>query len=180
LVEAGTGAAFALLAIGIGESWTLSAYWWAAGVCIALGMIDLDHKRIPNAVLFPGIAVGMVLLVAGALADGSPRLLPRALAGGVGYFGLLLLIALAARGGFGFGDVKLGLLLGMFLAYRSWVVLAVGVFGGFVVGGLVAITLLVARRVGRRDAVPFGPSMIIGAGFALVWGQAIGDWYLGA
>jgi leader peptidase (prepilin peptidase)/N-methyltransferase len=180
LVEAGTGAAFALLAIGIGESWTLPAYWWAAGVCIALGMIDLDHKRIPNAVLFPGIAVGMVLLVAGALADGSPGLLPRALAGGVGYFGLLLLIALAARGGFGFGDVKLGLLLGMFLAYRSWVVLAVGVFGGFVVGGLVAITLLVARRVGRRDAVPFGPSMIIGAGFALVWGQAIGDWYLGA
>jgi leader peptidase (prepilin peptidase)/N-methyltransferase len=45
---------------------------------------------------------------------------------------------------------------------------------------LVAIALLVARRVERRDAVPFGPSMIIGAGLALVWGQAIGDWYLGA
>ena len=179
LVEAGTGAAFALLALGIGASWTLPAYWWAAGVCIALGMIDLDHKRLPNAVLFPGLVVGTVLLVAGAVADGSSGSLPRALAGGSGYFGLLLLIALAARGGFGFGDVKLGLLLGMFLAYRSWVVLVAGVFGGFMVGGLVSVALLAARRVGRRDAVPFGPSMIIGAGLALAWGQAIGDWYLG-
>jgi len=180
LVEAGTGTAFALLALGIGESWTLPAYWWAAAVSIALALIDLDHKRIPNAVLFPGIAVGSVLLAAGAIADGAAGSLPRALAGGAGYFGLLLLIALAARGGFGFGDVKLGALLGIFLAYRSWSVLAVGVFGGFVVGGVASVALLVARRVGRRDAVPFGPSMVIGAGIALAWGRAIADWYLGA
>ena len=57
-------------------------------------------------------------------------------------------------------------------------VLVVGVFGGFVVGGVVSVGLLVARRVGRRDAVPFGPSMVIGAGIALAWGRAIGDWYL--
>ena len=63
-------------------------------------------------------------------------------AGGAAYFALLLAVALAARGGFGFGDVKLGFLLGMVLAYRSWGVLAVGAFGAFAVGGLVALALL--------------------------------------
>jgi len=179
LVEAGTGVVFALLALGIGASWVLPAYWWAAAVSITLALIDLDHKRIPNAVLFPGIVVGAVLLTTGAIADGAAGSLPRALAGGGGYFGLLLLIALAARGGFGFGDVKLGVLLGIFLAYRSWSVLVAGVFAGFMVGGVAAVGMLVARRVGRRDALPFGPSMVIGAGIALVWGRAIVDWYLG-
>ncbi|MFH1329284.1 MAG: prepilin peptidase [Actinomycetota bacterium] len=179
LVEAGTAAVFAALAFLIGASWALPAYWWAGGVAIALTLTDVDVRRIPDRILGPGVAVTAVLLTAGAFGDGEPMALGRALAGGAAYFTLLLAVAPAARGGFGFGDVKLGFLLGMILAYRSWEVLAVGAFAAFAVGGLVAVGLLLARRVKRKDAIPFGPAMVVGAGVALGWGEAIVRWYLG-
>lgn len=179
LVEAGTGAAFAGVALVVGESWALPAYWAATAVALALALVDLDHKRIPNAILFPGLAISWVLLAAGALGDRDPGSLVRAAGGAAGYFALLLVVALAARGGFGFGDVKLGLLLGTFLAHRSWEVLAVGVFSAFAAGGLLGALLLATRRAGRKDAIPFGPSMVLGAAVALAFGAAIAGWYLG-
>jgi leader peptidase (prepilin peptidase)/N-methyltransferase len=179
LVEAGTAAVLAALAWMIGPSWALPGFWWAAGVAIALTLTDLDVRRIPDRILLPGAAVALVLLAAGALADGNPMALARAAAGGAAYFTLLLGVALAARGGFGFGDVKLGLLLGLVLGYRSWGVLAVGVFAAFAVGGLAALVLLAARRAKRKDAIPFGPAMVAGAAVALAWGDAILRWYAG-
>ena len=179
LVEAGTAAAFAGVALAIGSSWALPAYWAATATALALALVDLDHKRIPNAILFPGLAVSWALLIPGTLADGDPWALARAAGGAAAYFGLLLVVALAARGGFGFGDVKLALLLGTFLAHRSWEVLAVGVFAGFAVGGLLGALLLATRRAGRKDAMPFGPAMVVGAAVALAWGMTIADWDLG-
>lgn len=179
LVEIGTAALFAATAFVIGARAVLPAYWWAAAVAFILAIVDLDTQRIPNRILYPGTVVGAVLLAAGALVDGEAAALLRALGGGAGYFALLLVVAIAARGGFGFGDVKLGFLLGMFLAYLSWGTLAVGVFGAFLVGGLAAVGLLIARRVGRRDAIPFGPAMVVGAFAAAAWGPQIAAWYLG-
>lgn len=179
LVEAGTGAAFAGLALLVGASWALPGYWWATGAAITLTLTDLDHRRLPDRILLPGIIGAAVLLVAGSLLESDPWAILRALAGGAGYFALLLLVALAARGGFGFGDVKLGFLLGMVLAHRSWAALVVGAFAGFAVGGLVSLGLLAARRVGRKDAIPFGPAMVAGAALALVFADPIARWYLG-
>jgi leader peptidase (prepilin peptidase)/N-methyltransferase len=179
LVETGTAALFALLAVVIGSQWVLPAYWWFGAIVVGLSLIDLDVRRIPNRVLYPGTVVGVALLAAGSVADGALDALWRGLAGGGVAFAVFLVIALAARGGFGFGDVKLSFLLGVFLGYRSWGTLVVGLFGGFLVGGVVAIALLLARRVSRRDAVPFGPSMVTGALVALVVGESLADWYLG-
>lgn len=179
LVEAGTAALFAATALLIGARAVLPAYWWAVAVAVALALTDLDVRRIPNRILYPGTAVAAVLLAAGALLDGEPGALLRALAGGAAYFGFLLLVALAARGGFGFGDVKLAFLLGMFLAHASWSVLVVGVFASFLAGGGAALVLLLARRAKRGDAIPFGPAMIAGAFLAMAVGERAADWYLG-
>jgi leader peptidase (prepilin peptidase)/N-methyltransferase len=179
IVEISTAAIFAVAAVIIGSAWVLPAYWWFAGVSITLVLTDLDHQRIPNRILFPGFIVGAVLLTIGALLDGDAGALGRAAGGAAGYFGLLLGIAVAARGGFGYGDVKLAALLGLFLAYRSWETLVVGVFAAFVVGGLVSIGLLIARRAGRKDAIAFGPALVVGAFVAIAWGDAIADWYVG-
>ncbi len=179
LVEAGTGAIFALLGVLLGAVWVLPAYWWAAGVAVALTLTDFDLQRIPNRILVPGTIVGWGLLVGGAVLDGEGSSLLRALGGGAGYFTFLLIVALVARGGFGFGDVKLGLLLGSFLAYRSWAALLVGGFAAFVIGGLVALVLMALRRAGRKDTIPFGPAMVAGAAVGLAWGERIADWYLG-
>ena len=179
LVETGTAAVFVGLVLLVGVSWVLPGFWWAAATAIALTLTDLDHRRIPDRILGPGILGTVVLLALGSWGEGEWWPLGRGAAGGAAYFGLLLLIALLARGGFGFGDVKLGVLLGLVLGFRSWGVLVVGVFAAFAVGGLVSLGLLAARRVGRKDAIPFGPAMVAGAALALALGDALTRWYLG-
>ncbi len=181
LVESVTGVAFAAAALLLGSVWVLPAYWWFAGVGIALVLTDLDHKRLPDRIVFPGFGVGLVLLAAGTLLDGGgagPLL--RGVAGAAAYAGFLFVIFLIApAGGFGFGDVKLALVLGLFLAYQSWAVLWAGIMLAFLIGGLTAVALLVTRRAGRKDAIPFGPALILGAFVAVAWGQELADWYLG-
>jgi leader peptidase (prepilin peptidase)/N-methyltransferase len=179
LVEAGTAMLFAGTAAVIGASWALPAYLWFAALTLVLSLVDLDHKRLPNRILYPGTVVAVVLLTAGAALDGAIDAIPRSIAGGAGYFGSLLLIALIARGGFGMGDVKLAFVLGVFAAHRSWEALGVAVFGAFVLGGVVSIVLLVMGRAGRKDAVPFGPSLVLGSWIGIAAGEAIAGWYLG-
>lgn len=183
-VEAATAALFAAVPLVLGTLWIVPAYWWFVAVCVTLTLTDFDHKRIPNRILFPGIAGGLVLLAGGALLDGAAAgggagALVRALAGAGAYFGFLFVLALLARGGLGYGDVKLAFLLGLFLTYRSWGSLVAGVMIAFLAGGLIALVLLALRRVGRKDAIPFGPSLIAGALVAAAYGPEITDWYAG-
>ena len=179
LVEAGTGVLFAGTYLVIGPDWVLTAYLLFVATTVALVLTDLDHKRIPNRILYPATLAAVPLLAVGALLDDTLSAIPRALAGGAIYFGLLLIIALVARGGFGMGDVKLAFLLGIFLAFPSWETLGAGVFLAFLIGGLVSLALLVTKRKGRKDAIPFGPPLIIGAWAAVIWGKQLVDWYLG-
>ena len=178
IVEALTGALFVATVVVIGVEWVLPAYLWFTGVTIALVLTDLDVKRIPNRILYPATVVGTVLLLGGAVVEGNVNNFWRGLAGAGIYFALFFLIALIAKGGFGFGDVKLAFFLGEYLAFRSWGVLGAGIALGIVVGGVVALGLLVLRRADRKTHIPFGPAMVIGAYAALVVGESLADWYL--
>lgn len=175
-----TALAFALTPAVVGTTWVLPSYLWFVWLTITLTITDLDAKLIPNRILFPGTAVGAVLLSAGALGDGEVRALVRAGAGAVASFLVLYLVARLARGDFGLGDVKLSFLLGLFTAYQGWAELAVGFVAAFIVGGLVSLILLVTRQRGRKDAIPFGPYLVAGAYAGLAWGRDVADWYLGA
>jgi leader peptidase (prepilin peptidase) / N-methyltransferase len=179
LVEAGTAALFVATVAIVGVEPDLPAHLWFVSVTFALALVDLDTKRLPNRILYPGAIVAVVLLAAGALFDGNGDALVRGLLGGGAYFAGLLVIAVAARGGFGFGDVKLAFLLGSFAAYHSWGALAVAVFAGFVIGGVVSVAALVAGRAGRKDTIPFGPAMVFGAWLAVAAGERIAQWYFG-
>ena len=113
IVEVATAVLFALTPVVVGAVWAVPAYWWFVGVTVTLVLTDLDYTRIPNRILYPGTIVATVLLAIGAGLDDAWSAFGRAVAGGAGYFVLLLAIALIARGGFGFGDVKLAFLLGL-------------------------------------------------------------------
>lgn len=171
-----TGLLFAGTPLVLDVDWALPAYLWFVGVTVTLTLTDMDTKLIPNRILFPGIIVGAVLLTAGALIEDGA--IVRAFAGAAAYFILLLIVALIARGGFGFGDVKLAFLLGMFTAYQSWETLVVAVFAAFLLGGLVSLVLLVFRIRDRKDSIPFGPYLVGGAYVALAWGATIARWYM--
>lgn len=97
----------------------------------------------------------------------------RALVAAIGYFAVLLLVAIVTRGGFGMGDVKLAVLLGLFMGFWGWPVLAAGLFYTGLIGGIPALVLIATRRAGRGDELPYGPAMILGSWAALVFGGGL-------
>ncbi len=161
----------------IGPLSVLPAFLLFAAVTLVLVVTDLDHRLIPNRVLYPGGAAAAVLLAVGALFDGSGSALPRALGGGAVYFAVFLLVAVAARGGFGFGDVKLAALLGLFTAYISPSTFLLSVFFTGLIGGIPALVLLVTRRARPTDELPYGPAMVFGSWTALAFGEQFLLWY---
>ncbi len=144
-----------------------------AAVSVILFVTDLDHKLIPNRILYPGGAAAVLVLGVGAAIDGALRGWGRGLALGAAYFGLFYLVAVIARGGFGFGDVKLAALLGTFTGHISWPHFAMGVFLTGLIGGIPAILLLVTRRAGVKHELPYGPAMILGCWGSLLFGTRL-------
>ena len=178
LVEAATGIAFAAVAAWAGLSWILPALLYLAAISIALTMIDLELRRLPNAIVLPSYPVAAALLTLAALAEGEPgRLLRSAICGAALYSFYFLLMVINPRG-MGFGDVKLAGVLGLYLGWFGWEHAIVGGFLAFVVGGLVGIALMIVGRADRKTQIPFGPYMILGAWLALAYAAPLTDWYL--
>lgn len=173
VVTATTAALLAAVGWRVGAAWVLPAYLLWAAMTVVLLVTDLDHKRIPNRITYPGTPVAVLLLAVGALADGTIARLPRSLAGGLIYSAVLLVVFVAARGGFGFGDVKLAVPLGVFATYPGWGQLVVAGFTTAALGGLVAIWALVAGGATAKTEIPYGPPMIVGAWIAVVGGEQL-------
>lgn len=176
LVELFTGLAFAGVTLWAGVSWALPAYLYLAAVSIALALIDVDTRRLPDALVKPSYAVGLVLLFVACLATSDWHRLLAAAIGGVGLFALYFV--LAAFGGMGFGDVKLAGVLGMYLGWLGYTTLLVGAFGGFVIGGVVSVAALLLSRVRMKSRIPFGPFMLAGAWVGIVAAAPLASWYL--
>lgn len=168
---------FAATVPAVGLRWVLPGYLWFVAVTVVLSLTDLDRKLIPNRVLYPATIVGVVLLAAGAAADGDLDLIARSGLGGLAYFGFLYVVYLVARGGFGFGDVKLGFFIGLYAAYLAWGALFISAVGAFIIGAGVSLVLLALRIKGRKDPIPFGPYMVAAAYLAILWHEPIRDWY---
>lgn len=164
-----TGLVAAGLANTLGLSWTLLPYLGFVLLTSALLVTDLKALRIVDRLNLPGTLILAVLLAAASLVTGSIDALVRAALGGLAYFAGTLLMFVVVRGrGFGAGDVKLSFQLGLFTAYISWGTLGWAVFSTAMIGGVLALGLLVLGRAGRNTELPYGPPMILGAWLSLV------------
>jgi leader peptidase (prepilin peptidase) / N-methyltransferase len=169
----GVGLAAAGMTRSVGVRPVLIAFLAMVAVTAILIVTDLDHFRIPNRILYPGTAVCFVLLAAGELLDPEAGSLVRAIAGAGIYFGLLLLVFIAARGeGFGFGDVKLAALLGMFSAFQGYRILAWSLIITAVLGAIPAVVLLMMGK-GKKASLPYGPPLILGAWSAIIFSSSL-------
>jgi leader peptidase (prepilin peptidase) / N-methyltransferase len=178
LVELGTSAVFVVLTIRIGFSAELPAYLYLGAIGVALALIDIDVKRLPNVIVLPSYIVSAVLLAAAALVEQEWTDLLRAGLGMAALYAFYFVLALVYPRGMGFGDVKLAGVLGGYLGWLGWAEVVSGGFLGFLFGGVVGGGLMLARRAGRRSMIPFGPFMLAGALVAILWGGALADLYL--
>lgn len=181
LVELATGLLFALVTLRILDldvAPALPAYLYLAAIGVALALIDIDHKRLPDTIVLPSYGVIAVLLTIATIADGHWGWLARAGIGAAGLFVLYFVLALIYPAGMGFGDVKLAFILGGVLAYLSWETFAVGAFGGFLLGSLGGIAVLVTGRGTRKSTIPYGPYMIAAALLAIFVAHPVAQAYL--
>ena len=163
MLEAACGGLWAATVLAVGVVPVLPAYLWFVSVTLALAVIDWERMLVPNRILLPGVLIGLLLLAAGSFATGGGGRFGEAMAAGAGSFAVMLAIALLARGGLGFGDVKLAFLLGAFTGYAGWRGAVLSLLGAFAAGAAAAAILLAARKRTRRDALAFGPFMVAAA-----------------
>lgn len=146
---------------------------------VLLTVIDIRHHRLPDALVLPLYPVTVLGLALDGFATGRWPVVP-AIVGGVVWIVVVGLPWLISGGrGMGFGDVKLAPVLGVTL---GWVALSVAVAGlliAFLLGAAVGVGLMIARRAGRRTAIPFGPFLLVGALLGLVVGPALVQAYTG-
>jgi len=134
---------------------------WAA----VLTLVDLEVHRLPDVLTLPAYPVAALLLAWCSATTGDWTALARAAAcsgAAVLVFTLAVLLS-PGQQGLGLGDVKLAGVLGALLGWFSWLAAVYGLVAGFILGGLVAVALLLARRASRRSTISFGPAMVVGA-----------------
>jgi leader peptidase (prepilin peptidase)/N-methyltransferase len=181
-VELATAVIFALLYWHYGLSPQLGVMAFYACLFIIIFVIDLEHSLILNKVVYPAMVVALLLslIPQSWLAETiwltrviEPGIASAALGGAIG-FAIFLLIALVSRGGMGWGDVKLAALIGLATGFPM---VFVAIIMAAILGGIVAVALLIARKRGRREMIPFGPFLAVAAMVTLLWGSNILSWW---
>jgi leader peptidase (prepilin peptidase)/N-methyltransferase len=135
---------------------------------VAISVIDVEHRIIPNRIVLPAAVAVLALQTA---AEPSPEWA----LGAFGASAFLFVTALVYPAGMGMGDVKLALLMGAALGRT----VAVAMMLGMIVA-LVPSAILIARhgKAGRKMGIPFGPFLALGSVVALFAGQELLDLYL--
>ncbi len=136
-------------------------------VLVAVSVVDLESRRVPNRIIVPALVVALVVRTA---LDPSPRWIGGAAVAGGG----LLVLAIIHPAGLGMGDVKLGAFLGAWLAWHAVLAIVLGTFAAFIPAlGILAVRGRAARKVG----LPFAPFLALGGVIALLAGHDVMHWY---
>ena len=173
LVEIATGILFLLISLLVLDTNTLIYLMIIGCFLIIIFVYDLKHFIIPDKVVFPAIIIALIFnfSVFGRQA-GSWQYSILTAAAAAGFF---LFIVLVSRGKWmGVGDIKLVFLMGLLLGFPY---ILVALFFSFLIGAIIGIGLILAKRKTMKSEVPFGPFLAIGTFIALFLGEIIINWY---
>jgi leader peptidase (prepilin peptidase)/N-methyltransferase len=163
----------------------LPAFLIFGSVLVVQSWIDIREQRLPREITFTGMVLGGTALTIAAIVIGEPERIWMAALGAA--------IALAIIGGiylgsnayygkdvaFGFGDVILAPLLGLYLGWLNPGIVAPGLFFGFILGTLGAIPAMIGGKADSKTQIPFGPFLALGAIVAVFVGQHFVDLVMG-
>jgi leader peptidase (prepilin peptidase)/N-methyltransferase len=182
-IEIITGALFTALYLKFGWGTQFIIAGAGGALLVAIAVVDLEHRLIPNRLVVPAVVVLAILAplwpelgIDRALVFEQLHLasLANSLAAGGGAFLVFLVVKAVYPSGMGAGDVKMAGMLGLLVGYPG---IVVALWMAVVVGGAVAVGLLVAGGRSRKDAMPFGPFLSAGGVLALLAGTESIDFY---
>lgn len=176
LVEALTGVLTVGIVLSNGLNLLSLKYLILVYILLVVAIVDLDHLIIPNGVTLFGVISGLVFLLFGKSGLGwKEALMGALLVGGFLYASGGLGKLLFRKESMGFGDVKLGFMIGLFIGWE-WGIVAL--FLSFFLASLVGIPGLISRRIQFGQRIPFGPFLSLGSILTLFFGEWIIQFYL--
>jgi leader peptidase (prepilin peptidase)/N-methyltransferase len=174
LVEAFAGVLALTTAYVLGPTWQTVAALGFAWTLLALTLIDLDHKLLPDSLTLPLLWAGLLVNVPGLFATLSSSVLGAA-AGYLALWSVYKLFKLVTgKEGMGYGDFKLLAAIG---AWVGWQLLPVVILLSAVVGSVVGIALIAFGGRSSQTAIPFGPYLAAAGFIALLWGERLVQLY---
>ena len=164
LVDVATGVVFALMGMRFGMGWMLAPYLGFAAVLIVLSAIDAETHLLPNVIVWPSFLAGLfaVLVISGQRDYAAG--VSSALLGAAVFTGFIGAAHVIYEPGMGRGDVKLSMMLGLFLGWlqpdlidttRLVLYTIIVALAG---GGLIGLAYNIIRSRGRAE-IPFGPAL---------------------
>jgi leader peptidase (prepilin peptidase)/N-methyltransferase len=177
LVVCGTGALFMAVAYRFGTTLELPAYLYLAAIGVAFAVIDIDVRRLPDAIVLPSYVVSVLLLMPAGAAKSDWGGAERAIAGMFALLALFFALALAYPNGLSMDDVKLAGLLGMYLGWLSWNALFLTAVGSIFIAAVGGSFAIVTKHATRHLAVPIVPCLVTAALLALFITAPLSSWY---
>ena len=178
----------AILALAVayvfGPSWQTVAALGFAWTLLALTLIDLDHKLLPDSLTLPLLWAGLLVNVPFSAEGLFAPLSSSVIGAAAGYLSLWsvykLFKLITGKEGMGYGDFKLLAAIG---AWLGWQLLPVVILLSAVVGSVVGIALIVFGGRSSQTAIPFGPYLAAAGLIAMLWGdrlvQLYQTWFFG-
>ena len=175
IVEAGTALLFLLQYWQLGWQPLLGVRLVFVAAMIALFVIDLQHRILPNVITLPGVVIGVA---ASLLFEPGWRasLIGVAVGGGALWAIGEAYFRIRGEEGMGMGDVKMLAMIGAFLGWQLMLVtLLIASLAGSVFGG----GMILLHRGSMKYALPLGSFLAAGALITTHVGQRLLSWYLG-
>ena len=175
IVEIAMGVLFPLLYWHYGLSLELLFVLVYACLLTLILVTDIEHQLILNIVVYPAIGLALVfsLFYPALGADIGARVIS-AVEGGAAGLVIMLIPFFIARGGMGLGDVRMAALIGLMTGFPR---VFIALFLSMIAGGVVAAVLLAFGIKKRRQPIPFGPFLAVGAMATIIWGSEIQHFY---
>jgi leader peptidase (prepilin peptidase)/N-methyltransferase len=184
IVELITGLMFFFLMMRFKLSFDFFIFVIFTCMLIIITFVDFEHFLIPDVLVLPGIILGFALSTHNSLLDFPPLFFSvsyplsafmNSITGA--FLGFLSLLIVALVGGalfkkeaMGGGDLKLLAMIGAFLGWKN---VFFTILVSSLVGSIIGIILILLKKKGRKEYIPYGPYLALAGILSIFWGDII-------
>ncbi len=147
---------------------------------MAIFFFDLRHKEIPDKLSLPAIAIAIAGII--SFNPVMQTVINMLIGGGIIFLFFFLQYFFSKGTWIGGGDLRLGALMGILLSWTTgifsgWMIAILALLIAYLLGGVLSLILIAAKKIHRKSTIPFGPFLIIGTVTSIFLGQEILNWY---
>lgn len=175
LIEIATGILFVIVYLKFGLSIDFLKFVTLTSVLLVIGIIDYKTQYVYSSVIMTGIIFGIIFLTITLITGEKLNLINAAI--GALIPAVILAIIVWTTNGMGWGDVEIIFMIGIFLGLKLNLL---NLFISIILGGLYAIYLIIFKKRNGKEAIAFGPYIVVATFITFICGNQILDWYLGS